>query len=318
MITKKNFYLVFSILIASIFFIRPIKADYIYMKDGSIMSGVLVEEKDRLFIYRVPYGEMFINRENVSKIVRESRDKPLLREAKIYFKDKKYVQVINTCKKIREIKPDSVEALELSQTAIKAWKKYESEKKERIRRRKERLRREKEERERRAMQKALKDKWGIRIKKEKNNYIIANVYSNCPSNKKKIKSKDIVVATINDTEIAGLSIKEVYNLLLTSEEINLTVHKSVVLTRKKMKWRGTKKYVGLGISIEKVEKGIKITNLMPDGPSGKAGVLKGDIIISLKGQSISSSSMDEIIKLLKGSAGTSLKAIIEREVSFRN
>jgi carboxyl-terminal processing protease len=63
-----------------------------------------------------------------------------------------------------------------------------------------------------------------------------------------------------------------------------------------------------------VNKALKITNLMPDGPAAKAGVLKNDLIISLGGYIIGSSSMDEIIKRLKGRAGTSLKTVIEREI----
>jgi hypothetical protein len=68
--------------------------------------------------------------------------------------------------------------------------------------------------------------------------------------KGEIKPGDIL-AGIHDTRIQGFSIKKVYNLLLTLGKINLTIQRPVVLTREKILWRGTKEYVGLGISIEK-------------------------------------------------------------------
>jgi len=293
---------------------KDIKADYIHLKNGSILSGVLVEGKARSLIYRVPYGEIFINRENVDKIVHESRDKPLVREAAKYLKDKKFKQAIRTCGEALEIRPDNVEALEFKQRAVDAWQRYEA-------KRQAKIQREKAERERRAkelkkMQTDVKNKLGIAIRKEGRNYIIGDVYNNCPLAKGKILPGDIITA-IHNTRVAPLPIKKVYNFLLRSKKPKITVKRPVVLPREKILWRGTKKYVGLGISIEKIDKGIKITNVMPKGPATKAGVLKGDIIVSLKGQTISSSSMDEIIKMLKGHAGTKLKATILREVTLK-
>jgi len=305
-------FFILAVFILNLFYFpRSIKADYIYLKDGSIISGILIEEKEELLIYRAAYGEMFINRKNVSKIVRESRDKPLLREAERYLKDRKFKWAIKTCGEVLEIKPDSVEALELKQKTVNAWQKYETEREERVYKEKEK--RERMARELGNMQATLKAKCGIAIRKEKDNYVIADVYYNCPLVKGEIKPGD-TLAAIHGTKLARLSIKKVCDLLVTLKKINLTVERPVVLIREKILWRGTKEYVGLGISIEKVDKGIKITNLMPDGPAAKAGLLKDDIITTLGGRIINSSSMDEIITILKGRAGTKLKAIILRVV----
>lgn len=305
---------ILAVLILTLLFpARNIKADYIYLKDGSIISGVLVEEKVNLLIYRVSYGEMFINRENINKIIHESKEKPLVREAEKYLNDKKFKQAIKTAGEALEINPDSTEAMELKQKAIDTWQKYETAKEAGIQRKK--AEHERKAKELQTLKTALKTKWGIAINKEKNNYIIADVYYNCPLTKGEIQPGDILIA-IHGTGVARLSIKKVYDLLLTLKKIKMVVKKPVVLSREEILWRGTKKYVGLGISIEKIDNGIKITNIMPDGPAVKAGVLKDDIIVSLKGQSINSASMDDIINLLKGSAGTKLNATVEREIAL--
>ncbi len=293
--------------------LKESKADYVYLKDGSIISGILLEEKEKVLVYRTSYGEMFINRENVDKIVDETKDKPLLREAEKYLKDKKFKQAIKTCGEALEINSNSVEALELKQKAIEDWRKYEDE-------REEKIRRQKEEQERKAkalgnLQTALKNKSGIDIKEANENYVIVDIFYNCPLTKGELKPGDILIA-IQDTKTEKLSIKKVYDLLVTLKKIDLTIQRSAVLTREKILWQGTKEYVGLGISIEKVDNGIKVTNLMPDGPAAKAGLLKDDIITSLGSYPTSSSSMDDIIKILKGNAGTSLKAVIERKVTL--
>lgn len=297
----------------NLFLADSIKADYVYLKDGLTISGILIEEKEKVFVYRIPYGEMFINRENIVKIVRETKDKPLLREAEKYIKDKNFKQAIKTCGEVLEINPDSVEALDLKQKAIEAWHNYEAEREEKIRRQKEEQ--ERKARETENLQTALKNKSGIAIKEDGGDYVIADIYYNCPLTKGQIKPGDTLIA-VQDTKIKKFPIKKVYDLLVTLKKINLTIQRSVILTREKILWQGTKEYVGLGISIEKVDNAIKITNLMPDGPAAKAGLFKNDIIISLAGYPISSSSMDDIIKILKGNAGTSLKATIEREVTL--
>lgn len=288
-------------------------ADYIYLRDGSIISGVLREEQEKLFIYRVPYGEMFINRENITRIVHESIDKPLLREAEKYFKDKRFKRAIRCCEEILEIKPDSIEAAALKQKAIISWQKYKKEKEERIRR--QQKEHERKIRKLENMRKALKSKWGLAIKKKLNNYVISDIYYNCPLSRGEIKPGDILTA-VQDKSTKGLSIEKVYSLFSGTEKISLTIQRPIVLRREKLSWHGEKEYVGFGISIEKVEKGIRITDLMPDGPAARAGVLKNDIIIKLGRTTISSSSMDDIIKIIKGKPDTSLDVVIERKINI--
>lgn len=297
-----------------------IKADYVYLANSSIISGVLIEEKEKLLTYRVAYGEIFINRENIVKIVPETKDKPLLREAEKYLKDKNFKRAIKTCGEVLEIEPDSLEALELKKTAVEAWRKYEEAEEAKAGREKAGREQKKAGREQKApeLEKAsaeLKNKWGLAIKEEKGNYVISEVYYNCPLNKGEIKPGDVLV-DIQGTKVAVLPVKKVYDFLLLNN-INITTQRSVILTREKILWQATKEYVGLGISLEKVEAGSKVTNLMSNGPAARAGVLKDDLIINLAGQTIGSLSMDKVREIIKGEAGTSLKAVIERRLTLK-
>jgi hypothetical protein len=311
---KPAFFSVVIFISILIFSVKEAPADYIHLNNGSVISGVLIEEKGNLLIYRTPDGEMFINRDNVTKIISEPKDKPLLREADVHLKNHNFKQAIKTCGEVLEIKPDSVEALELKRKAITAWRNYEALQEEKIRKAEERRIQEAEQLK--EMQTTLKTKWGISIKKENKNYIIADVYYNCPLKKGEIKPGDILIA-IQNTNIETLPAEKIYDILSSLKKIDIVIRRSVTLTREKITWQGTKEYAGLGISIEKVDKGIKITNLMPNGPSAKAGLLKDDILIDINNRSTGSCSMDQIIEMLKGKAGTSLMAIIERTVIFQ-
>lgn len=297
-----------------------IKADYVYLANGSIISGVLTEEKEKLLTYRVAYGEIFINRENIVKIVPETKDKPLLREAEKYLKDKNFKRAIKTCGEVLEIEPDSSEALAFKKTAVEAWRKYEEAEAAKVAREKAEREQKKAGGEQKApeLEKAsaeLKNKWGLAIKGEKGNYLISEVYYNCPLNKGEIKPGDVLV-DIQGTKVAVLPFKKVYDFLLLNN-ITITTQRSVILTREKILWQAAKEYVGLGISLENVEAGSKVTNLMPNGPAARAGVLKDDLIINLAGQTISSLSMDKVIEIIKGEAGKSLKAVIERRLTLK-
>lgn len=315
-----------GLFISTLLFTMDIQADYVYLNDGSTISGVLLKEKEKLLIYRVAYGEMFISRENITTIIHEPPDIPLLREAEKYLKDKKFKRAIKTCGEALEINPDSREALKLKQRAVDAWRRYEAKPEERIKPRPKRevaiekkpppAEKKDEQRpsEFKNMAEQLKTKWGIAIRKEKNNYIIADVYQNCPIVNGYIKPEDTLIA-IHKTRITILSLKKVYNLLLTSKKITLTIQRPVTLIREKIRWHKTKAYVGLGMSIERVDNGVEIIDLMQDGPAAKAELLKYDIITSLGGFRVSSFSMDKIIKG-SASAGTSLKVVIERDVTL--
>ena len=78
-------------------------------------------------------------------------------------------------------------------------------------------------------------------------------------------------------------------------------------------------YVGIGVSIttEGVEKGVLITDVTPDGPAYRAGLLKDDVILAVDGLPVCDGSedsldMNETRSKVRGEEGTSLTLTILR------
>lgn len=76
-------------------------------------------------------------------------------------------------------------------------------------------------------------------------------------------------------------------------------------------------FAGLGIAIEKHENGNIIVkgHIGEDGPAAKAGMLEGDQITHVGGQSIKDMPLEDAIKLMKGEIGTEVDVVVEREGS---
>jgi len=74
-------------------------------------------------------------------------------------------------------------------------------------------------------------------------------------------------------------------------------------------------YVGIGVTIRvrEDEKGLDIISVTAGGPAEEAGVLAGDIIIKVDGQSIAGMNTTEVKKRIQGKAGTSVTLTVLRD-----
>jgi C-terminal peptidase prc len=72
-------------------------------------------------------------------------------------------------------------------------------------------------------------------------------------------------------------------------------------------------FEGIGVSIFVDENGINIINTINGGPSEKKGILSGDIIIEIDGQSTKGITNKEVIKKLRGKKGSEVKIKIKRK-----
>lgn len=79
--------------------------------------------------------------------------------------------------------------------------------------------------------------------------------------------------------------------------------------------RKTNSYVGIGISIQKNPDGLgfDIVQVEPDMPASKAGILPGDILIEVEGQSMANVDSDVPIDLIRGRAGTQVQLVVLRD-----
>lgn len=74
-------------------------------------------------------------------------------------------------------------------------------------------------------------------------------------------------------------------------------------------------YVGVGVTVQASEDGtgINITAVTPGGPAHAAGILPGDVIISVDGIDVTQASMDDLSDLIRGEAGTSVTIRVTRD-----
>ena len=77
----------------------------------------------------------------------------------------------------------------------------------------------------------------------------------------------------------------------------------------------TGKYGGIGAFIRKVDDFVVVSEPYENYPAYKAGLLAGDIITSIEGQSVKDKNSDDVSKLLKGQAGTAVTIHVKRPLA---
>ena len=119
--------------------------------------------------------------------------------------------------------------------------------------------------------------------------------------------KNNYVGDLNGNLDSAKSISELMNMLdpystyFTADEFESFIN-GVELTS-----------VGIGVAIEKVDAGIKITQLFDGGSAKGAGLKVGDIITAVEGTSTTVMSIDQASSRIQGKAGTSVTLTILRE-----
>ena len=72
-------------------------------------------------------------------------------------------------------------------------------------------------------------------------------------------------------------------------------------------------YVGIGVSVTQREDGyIDIVKVEENGPAAEAGVLVGDMVIAVDDRDVSSLTIDEVKKLVRGEEGTKVNLTLKR------
>lgn len=74
-------------------------------------------------------------------------------------------------------------------------------------------------------------------------------------------------------------------------------------------------YVGIGVTIQKVDAGIEILEVNPAGGAYAAGIQVGDIIFEVEGTDITGKDTDEVSSMIKGEEGTFVTIRVHRGAS---
>lgn len=72
-------------------------------------------------------------------------------------------------------------------------------------------------------------------------------------------------------------------------------------------------YVGIGVTVQKDEQGLKVTQVSAGGGAEAAGILAGDRIIAVDGQNLAGMELDTITPLIKGEEGTTVQLTLLRD-----
>lgn len=100
--------------------------------------------------------------------------------------------------------------------------------------------------------------------------------------------------------VAGLN--DPYSVYMTAEEAKEFFQMS----------QGQYSGIGVTVSQDADTKTIKIDNVAEGGPAQKAGILVGDIIVSVDGQDVTGQSMEAVTSKIKGETGTSVRVTVQR------
>jgi len=71
-----------------------------------------------------------------------------------------------------------------------------------------------------------------------------------------------------------------------------------------------RRYLGVGVMIRKVDKGVMLAKIFPGGPAEKAGLKTGEFILQVDGESVEGWKLDEISAKVKGEKGTSVDLLL--------
>lgn len=74
-------------------------------------------------------------------------------------------------------------------------------------------------------------------------------------------------------------------------------------------------YVGIGVTIMQAQDvpGLQVTQVTPGGSAEEAGILPGDVIVGVAGQSIADMSIEAVSALIKGEEGTQVELTVMRD-----
>ena len=133
------------------------------------------------------------------------------------------------------------------------------------------------------------DRYGFMT--ENNPYVLQNYI-----NKYLQEHPDEMYQVINDI----LSLLDTHSMYLSSEEYS-------------QGFSTLEDYVGIGVTLQQTEDGVRIVSVTPDSSAEQAGLLAGDLIIAIDGQDAAGMANTDVAALLRGEAGTSVAITVRRQ-----
>ena len=109
--------------------------------------------------------------------------------------------------------------------------------------------------------------------------------------------KPVDESEVDDASLKGIvdSLEDPYSAYISPKEAS-AFQESV-----------TGEFEGVGMTVEKDERGLRVLETFEGSPAAKAGILKGDVILSVDGRSIAGLNSSLATGRIKGPAGTTVR-----------
>ena len=306
--------------------IHYIFADTVYLKNGKIYHGKVIEiYTDRIVLKEIS-GEINIQQSNIKKIVYDDEEKNLLAIGNKYFKKDRFQEALNYYEKALKINPKSNQVKEaILRVRSLLFRKRDNLQKKRLNQRRN-IRMWSETKRKHYVQPRdiekdtsgyVEQELGIVIDKKDKLYHISDVLPQSPAEKLHLFRGDVVFS-INGRSIKNLSVQEVYNMLANKQKkhIVFTIERKIVILRGKKRFYQTP-WSRINAKVKKADKGFHVISVQYDGRSYLAGLRIKDIIINVEGEPASFMSMKSFEKKLKGKEGSRLVLYIHRQLKIK-
>lgn len=130
------------------------------------------------------------------------------------------------------------------------------------------------------------------------------------------KKLDQVIGLINSAYVDTVSDKELTEKAIVEMLHNLDPHSSYIPARdlKEANQQLDGNFEGIGVEFNLLDDTIFVVTVFPDGPAEKAGLLAGDKIIEVEGETVAGIDISNagVAKRLKGEKGTKVKVAVKR------
>jgi len=124
-----------------------------------------------------------------------------------------------------------------------------------------------------------------------------------------------VLATVEDQYVVPVDNKKLIQAAIDGMLTSLDPHSGYLnpasFTEMRDQTRG--EYGGLGLVVQSEDGAVKVVSPMDGTPAGRAGLLAGDFITAIDGQSVVGLPLDSAVKQMRGAVGTSITLTVARE-----
>lgn len=297
-------------------------ADTILKTDGKEIRGVVVEEyKDRL-VFSTVDGEIDVMKSEIKRVSLDDEESNLLKLAANAKDNDDLARAGAYYEKVLAINPRSKAAKEgASFIKLQSWQKEKKRKLADLEKQAEidmygsaRPAADARGSDLEEMKDRLEKQMGISLGSEGNLPVVTRVKAETPASIAGIDRGDRLVSTWG--KLTGyMSFKEVVDLLLnkSSMEVRCTIERTVDLPVSRIRTTLTSADL-IGASLDIGPEGLALFTVKPGGSAEKAGLMKGDLIVSIDGVPTRYLQLGKAINLIKRSKGNSVKIVFRRDV----